>query len=167
MPHDATLRIELCPAQARALAALLRGTTVTAAAEAAGVDRATVHRWLRHDTDFQAELNRGKAELLDAVRAELRALASDAVGVVRDMLSPATAAPPPVRLKAALAVLAMVGADRQEDLGPQTPADAERENALRDEESLLDDMLTFRSSRLVDGLNGCGHADCYGEGAGM
>jgi hypothetical protein len=51
----------LPPAQTQALASLLRGETVTAAAAAANVARETVHRWLRDDPIFQAEWNRGKA----------------------------------------------------------------------------------------------------------
>ena len=35
------------PKQVRALERLLAGSTVAQAAEAAGVDRSTVHRWLR------------------------------------------------------------------------------------------------------------------------
>ena len=103
------------------------------------MDRATVHRWLRQDPEFQAEYGRGKAELLGAVRAQLRATAAEAVRAVRESLGPAV--PAPVRLRAALAVLEMVGADQPEPDGPTTPADAERQNGRRDAADLLDDAL--------------------------
>ena len=47
LPQNATSGGNLTPPQEKALAALLSGKTVTAAAEAAGVDRTTVYRWLR------------------------------------------------------------------------------------------------------------------------
>jgi hypothetical protein len=58
----------LSPTQETGLAALLTGATVTAAADAAGVDRATVHRWLKDDFTFLVAYNRGRRELHDAVR---------------------------------------------------------------------------------------------------
>jgi hypothetical protein len=54
---------ELEPKQARALEQLLVGATVSRAAEAAGVDRSTVHRWLRHDFDFLAAYNGAQRDL--------------------------------------------------------------------------------------------------------
>jgi hypothetical protein len=45
-PHHATFGEVLSPAQQQALAALLAGQTVTAAATEAGVDRTTCSRWL-------------------------------------------------------------------------------------------------------------------------
>src|SRR5262249_37928971 len=124
----------LSPAQTQALAALLSGKSVTAAAEAAGVARETLHRWLRDDPAFQAALGSGKAELLEASRAELRALASEAVQTLRDLLG--TNAPPLVRLKAALAVLQMLGADQPGPVGPTTTEEAETANKQR----AFDDM---------------------------
>src|SRR5262245_44514608 len=53
----------LTPPQETALAALLLGKTVTAAAQTAGVDRTTIYRWLKEDFDFLAALNRGRQEL--------------------------------------------------------------------------------------------------------
>ena len=49
--------------QTRALAELLGGSTVTSAAKAAGVDRSTVHRWLREDFTFQASLNAARRDM--------------------------------------------------------------------------------------------------------
>jgi hypothetical protein len=128
----------LSPAQTKAMAALLSGKSVTAAAEAAGVGRETLHRWLREDPAFQAAVGSGKAELLDAARAELRAMASEAVGTLRDLMSPN--APPAIRLKAASAILEMLGADQPEPVGPTTIEEAEAANKQRD---FLDALSPF------------------------
>src|SRR4051812_8522114 len=87
---------ELPPAQRKAVAALIGGATVTAAAAAAGVGRSTVYRWLDADPAFVAELNRGLRDQADAARAELRALAVEALAVVRGLLTKRT--PPALRL---------------------------------------------------------------------
>jgi transposase-like protein len=52
-PQNATPE-SLTPAQDTAIVALLAGKTITDAATAAGVDRATVHRWLKDDLAFLA-----------------------------------------------------------------------------------------------------------------
>jgi hypothetical protein len=62
---------KLSPIKQQALAALLAGSTVTAAADAEGVDRTTVHRWLRSDCDIQAAMNRARRELRDATASRL------------------------------------------------------------------------------------------------
>jgi hypothetical protein len=80
----------------------------------------------------------GQGQLVGAVRAELRALGSEAMTALRDLLNPAS--PAPVRLRAALEVLRMVGADQPEPIGPETPADAERAIHERDMADFLDDL---------------------------
>lgn len=57
---------------------LAAGDTVTATAVAAGVARETVHRWLRHDAEFQASLNRTRGELADATERTLLVAAQQA-----------------------------------------------------------------------------------------
>lgn len=102
--------VELAPAQCLAVAALAGGSTITSAAEAAGVSRPTVYAWLDGSPEFVAELNRARAEQRDALRADLRSLATAAVDAMRQLIeSPET--PAPVRLRACLAVLAVAGAD--------------------------------------------------------
>src|SRR5215510_13573473 len=68
----------LTPTQEKALAALLAGKTVTAAATAAEVDRTTVHRWLKDDFTFRAALNRGQRDLREAMQARVMGLAEKA-----------------------------------------------------------------------------------------
>ncbi len=57
LPQNATLPALLSIGQDKALAALLSGATVTAAAKSADVDRGTLHRWLADDPTFIAAYN--------------------------------------------------------------------------------------------------------------
>ncbi len=93
---------DLSASQLKALGALLSGEAITRAAEAAGVDRSTVHRWLREDWSFQAALNRGRRELRDAVLSCLLRSAEQAAGVVARAVDEGD-------LKVALAVLKGLG----------------------------------------------------------
>jgi hypothetical protein len=120
----------LTPAQERALAALLTGKTVTAAADDAQVDRTTVHRWLKDDFVFQAALNRGRRDLYEALRVRLMTLADKAVECLERSLAEGDG-------KTALEVLKglgmlpgkaqNVGSDDPEDLA----GDARRADVLR------------------------------------
>ena len=69
--------------QSEVMSALLSGETIKAAAELAGVDRSTVHRWLRDDWHFQAARNRGIAAIQGATITGLQALAQSALEVVQ------------------------------------------------------------------------------------
>src|SRR5262245_58154226 len=71
--------LPLSPNQEKALAALLAGKSVTEASAAAEVDRTTIHRWLKYGYTFQAELNRGRRELREAMHSRLMCLAEKAV----------------------------------------------------------------------------------------
>jgi hypothetical protein len=108
--------VELNLAQCRAVAALAGGATITAAAEAAGVSRQTLYAWLVGAPGFVAELNRARAEARDAIRREVRALATSAVATMRWLIE-SPDSPPAIRLRAAQAVLTAVGADRPEVIG--------------------------------------------------
>ncbi len=106
MPQNSTEREEretLTPQQIAALERLLAGETVTATAEAVGVDRSTLHRWLREDYMFQARLNQAKGELADATQARLLRVADKAAEVVGKAVDQGN-------LNAALAVLRGLGA---------------------------------------------------------
>jgi hypothetical protein len=75
MLQNATPIDALSPSQETVLAVLLAGKSVTDAATAAGVDRTTVHRWLKEDLGFPAAFNRARRELREALTARLMALA--------------------------------------------------------------------------------------------
>jgi len=69
-----------------ALQALLEGKTVTRAAEAAGVARQTVSRWLHEDETFVAEFNRRRAEIWDAGKLKMIQLIEAAVAALERAL---------------------------------------------------------------------------------
>ena len=90
---------ELEPRQSMVIAHILLGKTQTDAANAAGVDPATVSRW-KQEPIFLAELNRRRAELYEAHHSDLLAMAAEARAVVRESMQRG-----PNRLKAAIYVL--------------------------------------------------------------
>src|SRR5437899_2928013 len=54
----------LSPAQQRAIARLTSGSTVAGAAEAAGVGRTTLYRWLKEDAAFIAAYNAWQRDVM-------------------------------------------------------------------------------------------------------
>jgi hypothetical protein len=111
MSHNVTLQT-ISPAQSAALRFLVSGGSVTNAALQAGVARETVSRWLHHDPVFIAEMHNARAELASQTRCALEALGMQAVGVLVSAVGNEFVKP--WRLKAACAVLKMIGADRAE-----------------------------------------------------
>jgi len=104
VPQNATSGEGLSLAQEKAVAVLLAGQTVTAAAKAAEVDRTTIYRWLRdpYDSAFRVALDRGRRELRQAMEARLLALASKAADCLEEVLAEGDG-------KAALALLKGLG----------------------------------------------------------
>jgi hypothetical protein len=126
MAHD-VLRQDGTPAaglpalpvpQERAIAALLTGAGVTAAAAKAGVARQTVHRWLSDDPIFIASYNLARREMADAVNQSLRRLSVQSVRVLKQALA-SSKTPAAVRVRAAVEVLRMTAAppDGPTDVG--------------------------------------------------
>ena len=64
--------------QELALSALLLGRSVAEAADTAGVDRSTMHRW-KKDPRFEAELNRLRADARAVLTANIERILSRAV----------------------------------------------------------------------------------------
>ena len=121
MRQDEATGPELSPGQDRAIAELLSGSSVTAAAEAAGVSRSSVHRWLADDPAFIAAYNLARQEVRDAARRDLDSLAVQAVGCVRSLMAgPET--PAAVTLRAALEVIKSAS---EGTIGPTCTEDAE------------------------------------------
>ncbi len=96
-PRDA-----LSVPQARALAALLKGSNVEAAARAAGVSRATVHRWLKQE-DFSAVFRTERVAIVDRAASVILTNSSDAALVIVEIMSDKKQ-PSSLRLRAALAI---------------------------------------------------------------
>ena len=77
---------KLKPVQATVLEHLIAGRSVTDAAKSANVSRSTVHRWLKADFVFQAELNRSRRELLAHVESTLLSLSTRAAQTVAEAI---------------------------------------------------------------------------------
>jgi hypothetical protein len=123
--------------QEQALAALLTGATVTAAARRAGVARQTVHRWLSDDPAFLAEYNRARREMADAVSQSLRLLSGQAVKVLKSTLT-STRTPEALKVRAAVAVLKLAAGPPD---GPTDAEDARVEVGRRDQKRRMAAIL--------------------------
>jgi len=97
--HPVTATGPLTARQRRAVDALLATGEVKAAAEQAGVSRATLHRWLKEPPFLQA-VRRAEAQALDELARLLVRLGRTAVATLaKAMADPAT--PPATRVRSA------------------------------------------------------------------
>jgi hypothetical protein len=94
----------LTPVQAQVVLALAQGITITAAAQAAGLHRATVYHWLNTQPAFETAVEQARAEYILTLRDELKSMSCLALSTLRSILED-NQTPASVRLKAALAVL--------------------------------------------------------------
>lgn len=94
---------ELTAKQLRAIEALLREPTTTAAAKAAKVGETTIFRWLA-DPAFAAAYRQARGRLLEDTLANLQAASGDAVRTLRAVLDD-EAARPGEKVSAARAIL--------------------------------------------------------------
>jgi transposase-like protein len=94
--------MDLAIQKRRALQLLLGGKAVAQVAEAIGVDRTTVYRWLK-EPGFIAERNRQATDLWEAGQARLRSLVGKSLDVVERQVEAGN-------LKAALAILKLTRA---------------------------------------------------------
>lgn len=72
----------LTRAQETALGALIRGTSITDAAQESGVARQTVSHWKNNDPEFIAALNRGRRDAWEQEQDRLRAVRAKALDVI-------------------------------------------------------------------------------------
>ena len=100
--------------QETALAALRGGSNFPQAAEAAGVGRATVYRWMQSDPHFRAAYNAWQQEQAESAQARLLKLADQAVDVVEKALTRGDQ-------KVAVGVLKSIGAMRRPQRGATDP----------------------------------------------
>jgi hypothetical protein len=132
MSQNVTVSANLSPAQSIAVAALVSGSTVSGAAEKAGVTRETVSRWVHRDPHFIAELQNTRAEIAAQTRCALESLGKRSVEVLRDAIQkPVVYAN---KLKAACAVLKMLGVDRAETVATTTAEEVSLQLRLREDE---------------------------------
>ena len=154
MSHKVTLSATISPVQAFALEALVRGSTITKAAKAAGVARETVSRWSHHDPVFIAELHNFRSDLAAQTRYALESLGMSAVATLCEALQDQSMRP--TRLRAACAVLKLIGADRAETLAPTTAHEVnlrlcEREIERLERQAALEDIV--KSSQQAYGVS--------------
>ena len=107
--------------QLQAAVLLSGGTTITLAAEQAGVTRVTLHQWLKNDDEFIAYLNSLKRDLVDSARAGLQASVALAIETINTIMTDSDN--DVVRLNAAKEVLNRAGINHAHTIGSD---DAER-----------------------------------------
>lgn len=91
--------------QQKAIEALLCEPTIQAAAQAAGVARATIFRWLS-DVSFASAYKSARGQLLESMLTALQAASTDAVKTLREVMND-RAAQVSARVSAARTVLEM------------------------------------------------------------
>lgn len=102
-PHEGDDLGALSPSQELALQALLTHPTQKGAAAAAGVSYATLWRYMR-DPEFSRRLHEARRDAVGHAAVRLQGGASEAVAVLRDLMTK-DEAPPAARITAARAVL--------------------------------------------------------------
>lgn len=141
-----TIFPKLSPTQAQVAAALAQGSTVSAAAEAAGVHRASVHNWLKSSPAFGDAIRYAKDKYLQRLEDELYDLSRLAMKTLRDTMNDATASPS-TRVRASLAVL-----NRKEWALPvEAGLDAESEPAA--EAALIEAEIKRQLARIGKEVN--------------
>ena len=95
---------KLSSVQAEVACAVAQGSTITAAARAAGLNRGTIYKWLKTVPEFAEAVKEARTEYVHTLSDEMKELSAKALATVRDLLeNPET--PPHVRLRTALAIL--------------------------------------------------------------
>ena len=74
-----------------AIASLLAGRNIAAAAAACGVSKRTLQRWLKHD-EFRKQYDAAKRELLEGTINKLRSVGGEAVEALREVVTDGEAA---------------------------------------------------------------------------
>lgn len=120
MRQKATFQKKTTAAQQRVIEGLVGGASITLAAKAGRVSRQTVHRWLRDDFEFQANLNAARTNLRSEIDSRLVGLATGAIDAVENALQKSD-------VSAALGVLKGLGLFG----GRQQPPSSESASALR------------------------------------
>jgi len=110
--------------QSQAAILLSTGTSITATAAQVGVNRDTLHQWLKDDT-FNAHLNSLKREIIDAARTAIQNASTLAITTIADLMT--NSDNDMCRLNAAKEILAMAGITRALDIGSDSPEALKKE----------------------------------------
>jgi hypothetical protein len=122
---------ELTPRQRKGIATLLSESSTKAAAAAAGVAEATMHRWL-NDSVFSAALKEARARVFESTLWELQDATGKAVKVLREVMDD-DKAHPSTRVRAALGLIGAMLKAREA---------LETEERLRSLEALYEQLTT-------------------------
>ncbi|MEO7650201.1 MAG: SEC-C metal-binding domain-containing protein, partial [Bryobacteraceae bacterium] len=90
--------------QAQVVALLARGATVSAAANQAGIHRASIYNWQKSVPEFARVVLEARVEYTEALRDQMKELSAKALNTLHALLDDATT-PAFVRLRVALAIL--------------------------------------------------------------
>ncbi len=112
--QSSNLDSQLSPKQREVLLALVQGSTISAAASAAGLHRSTIHNWCRENTVFRAALRDAESQHATAVMDGYRELTANALERLSILIND-EATPASVRLRAITLVL-----DRVANADPYT-----------------------------------------------
>ncbi|MBS1828914.1 MAG: SEC-C domain-containing protein [Acidobacteria bacterium] len=93
--------------QLQVIEALSTGLSVTAAADAAGLHRTTVHHWSRNIPEFRDTLAAVKQAHIDIARDEMNSLAAPSIAILRAVIEDPNASPS-LRVRTALAIIKFV-----------------------------------------------------------
>ena len=113
----------LSPSQRTAIEMLTSGHTAIDSAKAAGVNRVTLHRWLKSDATFQAAYNAWQQDALATARGRMLALTDAAVTAVAKAMSRGDG-------RLALRLLEKLGAAERATPGATDVEEVKREQAL-------------------------------------
>ena len=132
------IETQLKPSQLVAMEQLLGGATITDAAAAAGVGRATLHRWLTHDYEFRGRYNGQRQQQYQRIVRRLIAMSDQAASCVEAALTSGD-------VKTALAVLRGVGIldGRTPRFGDDSAARLEANARRREQKDALDALLGY------------------------
>jgi SEC-C motif/Homeodomain-like domain len=134
----------LTPVQAQVIHALAQGTTVTAAATAAGIHRSTIHDWLRTQPEFDQAVRAARDEYRLTLRDNLCELSRASLATLRALIEdPQT--PAAVRGKLALAVLCQLQLSPDDASLAEAPASPLPAPASRQNPTLSDTSATLRA----------------------
>jgi len=97
----------LTPTQTAILQTLSSGLSISAAADAAGIHRTTVHHWCRTIPEFRDTLDAVKHACIDAVRDAMNELVAPSLAILTQIIHDESASPA-LRTRTALAVLKFV-----------------------------------------------------------
>ncbi|MBL8178352.1 MAG: SEC-C domain-containing protein [Bryobacterales bacterium] len=98
------MRQFLAPKQVRVIEGILAGLTVTAAAEAAGVHRTTVHHWCRVIPEFRNTLDAVKQARIDSIQDAMQALVAPSIAILTSIVHDESQ-PLSLRMRTAMAIL--------------------------------------------------------------